>query len=277
MQFRTIALALTVAALCPSAGFAQQTSEKTVGPNSTASAERPEILVLGVWHMANLRGETEDILSAQRQAEMPEVMEVLKRFQPTKIALENAFYRSDDLSDAYTEYLEGRHQLTRNERQQLGFRLARELGHSTVYSIDADGDFPLPRLQDYVKARGHEEEYDAVRSEFGEWLKAWDSYLASHTLLEVLLYMNSDDYEKKLMAHDYELAHFGEPWNWAGPDLLSDWFRRNARIYGNVLALVESSNERVLVIIGAGHLPWLRHNFTHDPNVRLRTLSEFVE
>ena len=277
MQLHTIALALTLGAFCPPASFAQQGSDEIATPNSTASAGRPEILVLGVWHMANLVGETEDILSAKRQGEIPEVMEVLKRFQPTKIALENAFSRSDNLSNVYTDYLEAKHELTRNERQQLGFRLARELGHSTVYSIDADGDFPLPRLQDYVKARGHEMEYDAVRSEFGEWLKAWDSYLASHTLLEALLYMNSDDYEAKFMAHDYELAHFGEPWNWAGPDLLSDWFRRNARIYGNVLALIESANERVLVIIGAGHLPWLRHNFTHDPNVRLRTLSEFVE
>lgn len=276
MQLRKIALALTLAAFCPSAGFAQQTHEKTSTPDSTASAGQPQILVLGVWHMANLRGGTEDIFSAQRQAEIPEVMEALKKFRPTKIALENAFYRSDDLSNLYTEYLEGEHELTRNERQQLGFRLARELGHSTVYSIDADGDFPLLRLQDYVKAQGHEEEYDAVRSEFNEWLGVWDEYLASHTLLEILLYMNSDDYARRLLAHDYELAHFGEPWNWAGPDLLSDWFRRNARIYGNVLALIESSNERVLVIIGAGHLPWLRHNFTHDPNVRLRALSEFA-
>jgi len=60
------------------------------------------------------------------------------------------------------------------------------------------------------------------------------------------------------------------------PDLLSDWFRRNSRIYGNVESLLDSADERVLVIIGAGHLAWLRHNFSADPNIRLRTLDEFV-
>lgn len=274
MRLHTISLTLTLVAASPLAGFAQQAPLESAAVASTEFANQPEVLVLGVWHMANLTEETEDILSARRQAEIAEVMELLKRFEPTKIALENAFYRSDELSNVYADYLEGEHELTRNERQQLGFRLAAELGHRTVYSIDADGDFPLPRLQDYVKARGHQEEYDAVRREFGEWLEAWDAYLTSHTVLEAMLYMNSDEYAAELMAHDYELAHFGEPWNWAGPHLLSEWFHRNARIYSNIVHLIDSPDERVLVIIGAGHLAWLRHNFTSDPKVSLRKLGE---
>lgn len=270
MQFRGIIVALSLCALTPLPGNPQR------GALEPAPGSRPEVLVLGTWHMANATGATNDVLSPRRQAEIPDVMAVLKRFQPTKIALEAAFYRSDSMADLYADYLEGEHELDRNERQQLGFRLARELGHETVYCVDADGDFPLPRLQDYVEARGHEEEYEAMRSEFNEWLEAADEYRASHTLLEALLRMNSDEYAAEIMAHDYDLAHFGEPWNWAGPDLLSDWFRRNIRIYGNVVDLIESPDERVLVIFGAGHLGWLRHNFASDPKIRLRKLSEFV-
>jgi hypothetical protein len=276
MRLHTILFALILTALCPRAGLTQQTSDESATLDGTASDGLPEVLVLGVWHMANRTGDAEDILSAKRQAELPEVMEILKRFQPTKVALENAFYRGDALSKVYADYLDGAHELTRNERQQLGFRLAKELGHPTVYSIDADGDFPLLRLQDYVEANGIQEEYDTTRREFDEWLEVWERYFSSHTLLEALLYMNSDDYAAALMAHDYELAHFGEPWNWAGADLLSDWFQRNARIYSNIVHLTDSPYERVLVIIGAGHLPWLRHNLTNDPNVRLRKLGEFA-
>lgn len=271
MHLRTIVVALFLWALLPLSGSSQQSS-----PKEASSGARPEVLVVGVWHMTNVRGEDVDILSPERQTEIPEVMEVLKRFQPTKIALEAAHYRSDDIAGLYTAYRNGEHRLNRNERQQLGFRLAGELGHETVYSIDADGDFPLPRLEDYVRARGHTEEYEATRNDFRAWLGEWDEYRASHTLLEALLYMNSDDYVDELMARDYELAHFGEPWNWAGPDLLSDWFRRNARIYGNVVDLADTPNERVLVIIGAGHLAWLRLNFASDPNIRVRTIGEFT-
>ncbi|HUE77208.1 MAG TPA: DUF5694 domain-containing protein, partial [Longimicrobiales bacterium] len=72
------------------------------------------------------------------------------------------------------------------------------------------------------------------------------------------------------------LAQLGDPWNWAGPDLVSDWFRRNIRIYSNILDLVESPEERILVIFGAGHLGWLRHNFATDPEVRLRKLADLI-
>jgi Family of unknown function (DUF5694) len=50
----------------------------------------------------------------------------------------------------------------------------------------------------------------------------------------------------------YRQAHLGEPGDWAGADLVSDWVRRNVRIFSNVAQLVESPNERVLVIFGAG-------------------------
>ena len=41
--------------------------------------------------------------------------------------------------------------------------------------------------------------------------------------------------------------------------------------------LVDADEEQVLVIFGAGHLGWLRHDVASDPTVRLRTLAEFVQ
>ena len=64
---------------------------------------------------------------------------------------------------------------------------------------------------------------------------------------------------------------------WVAADLVSDWFRRNMRIYSNVVQLVDSPNERVLVIFGAGHLGWLRYDFAGDPSLRVRKLAEILE
>ena len=49
------------------------------------------------------------------------------------------------------------------------------------------------------------------------------------------------------------------------------------RIYSNIAQLVDSPNERVLVIFGAGHLGWLQHDFASDPSFRLRKLADFVK
>jgi hypothetical protein len=89
--------------------------------------------------------------------------------------------------------------------------------------------------------------------------------------------MNTDSKVAQDVGFYYRQAHFGEPGDWAGADLVSDWFRRNMRIYSNIVGLVESPNERVLVIYGAGHLGWLQHSFASDPSFRLRNLAEFVK
>ncbi len=276
MRFPVICLTFAVLALSPLPGFPQQSSA-----TRDIVTAHPEVLVLGVYHMASSGGHVvesraDDVLAPKRQAEIAELMGVLKKFQPTKIAVEASFSRRNDISRLYRDYLDGKHELTPNEREQIGFRLAKELGHPTVYPVDADGEYPWPRVEDYAKARGHAEEFDALMKEARERAEAWDAYLASHTVLDALLHMNSDEYATESLAFDYRVAHLGEPWNWAGPDLVSDWFRRNMRIYSNILNLFDSPDERVLVIFGAGHLGWLRHNFATDPDVRLRQLAEFA-
>jgi hypothetical protein len=40
--------------------------------------------------------------------------------------------------------------------------------------------------------------------------------------------------------------------------------------------LIDSPNERILVIYGAGHLGWLQQDVSNDSAVTLRKLSEFT-
>ena len=253
-------------------------SQSPVG--QTAEPARAEILVLGVYHMANpghdiFNTQADDVLAPRRQAEMAQLIEVLKKFQPTRIAVErNA--GDQGIARDYGDYLAGKHQLTRNEIEQIGFRLAKALGHQTVYPVDADGEFPYAGVVDYAKAHGLTKDLDEITGESGGLVKAQNAYLASHTILETLLYMNADQQVADAMRFYYRVAGFGEPWNWPGPDLVSDWYRRNMRIFGNILQLANASSERVLVVFGAGHLGWLRQDIAGDPALRLRKLAEFV-
>jgi hypothetical protein len=63
----------------------------------------------------------------------------------------------------------------------------------------------------------------------------------------------------------------------AGADLVADSFRRNMRIYSNLVRIAAAPSERILVIFGAGHLGWLRCDFASDPSFRLRQLVEFAK
>ena len=268
--------ALTLGATLPAVSQ-QSGTEKPASPIAPA---RAEVLVLGVYHMANpghdiFNMQADDVLVAKRQAEIAQAIAALKKFHPTKIAMEADVF-GDRIPKRYADYLAGKYELSRNEIDQIGLRLAKELGHKTVYPVDVDGEFPFQRIVNYAKASGRSKELDAMMDEIGGMVKAQNAYLASHTVLETLLYMNSDDKVAEDVGFYYRQAHFGEPGDWAGADLVSDWFRRNMRIYSNVVWLADSPNDSLLVIFGAGHLGWLQHDFASDPNVRLRKLAEFA-
>ncbi|HLA13152.1 MAG TPA: DUF5694 domain-containing protein [Pyrinomonadaceae bacterium] len=272
-MFNRLLLILVLMTGCTIAAVAQgQSSEKPA---------RAEVLVLGVYHMANpgqdiFNMKADDVLAPKRQTEIGQLIEVLKRFQPTKIAIESSIW-SKRAPQQYSDYLAGKYTMSRNENDQIGYRLAKEMGHKTIYPVDVDGDFPFPRLVNYAKGKGRSKEMDALMAEVGEMVKAQDQYLQSHTVLEMLMDMNSDEKVAAGVAFYFRQAHLGEPGDWAGADLIADWYRRNIRIYSNIAQLVESPNERILVIYGAGHLGWLQQMFTSDPTFRLRKLAEFVK
>src|SRR5512134_1038272 len=102
-------------------------AEKPAGPS------RAEVLVLGVYHMSNpgrdiFNMRADDVLAPKRQAEIALVMAALKNFHPTKIAVEGEV-GNDRIPNRYADYLAGKHALTHDETEQIGFRLAKELGH----------------------------------------------------------------------------------------------------------------------------------------------------
>src|SRR6266567_2731747 len=123
-----------------------------------AQDARPEILVLGTYHMANpghdvYNMQADDVLAAKRQQEIAQLIEVLKKFDATKIVIE-AEVGSKRAEQQYSDYLAGKYTLSRNEIDQIGYRLAKELGHRAIYPVDEDGDFPMQRVINYAKANG---------------------------------------------------------------------------------------------------------------------------
>jgi hypothetical protein len=250
------------------------------GTSSREEGKRAEVLVLGTYHMANpghdiFNMQADDVLSPKRQQEIAELAAVLRKFKPTKIAVE-ADFGNDAVPKRYAEYLAGSRPLSRNEVEQIGFRLAKELGHTAIYPADADGDFPWQRVINYAKATGQSAKLDALIGEIGEMVKATNEHLKTHTVLQTLLYVNSDAKVAQDVGFYYLEARYGEPGDYAGPDLLAEWYRRNVRIFNHVTRLATTPDDRILVIFGYGHLGWLRQAFAADPSLRLRKLEDFV-
>jgi len=212
--------------------------------------------VLGTYHMANPghdihNMQADDVLSPTRQQEITQLTQVLKTFHPTKIAIE-AEVGSQRVAQQYSDYLAGKYALSRNEIDQIGYRLAKELGHRTIYPIDVDGDFPWQRVVNYAKANGISDKFEAINAGWGTMVKEQGDFLGSHTVLETLEFMNSDSRPARDMALYFALVRYGDPYDYAGSDLLAAWYQRNIRIYRNIVALIDSPAEKILVMMPVG-------------------------
>lgn len=177
----------------------------------------------------------------------------------------------------YVDYRSGRYTLSRNEIDQIGYRLAKLLDHDTVYPVDVDGEFPFERVRNFAKASGRTAELDRLMGTLQTRVRAQGAYLTEHTVLETLRQINSTDSIAQDQAFYAQTMRFGEAGDWAGADLAADWYRRNARIFSVIVQLIDSPRERVLVLYGAGHLGLLRQMVADDPTLRLRSLQEFNE
>lgn len=224
---------------------------------------RTEVLVLGTYHMANpgndvYNTEADDVLSARRQAEIRAVVEALVSFEPTRVALESDF-GTDRVVEGYRAYLAGERELTRNEIDQIGYRVAEAMGHSTVYPVDGDVDGIDPR-----PAWAKFPEIVAARDRYAESFVAGPK-LADSTVGEYLGWLNTPEYAA---ANHFFYTAFGMRMTEPGDDRsitwIADWYERNLLIVANLLKIAEADgSDRILVIFGAGH-SYLLHQFLSE-------------
>ena len=258
-----------------------------------AAAPRAELLLVGVFHFQDPGQDAYkprfslDIKSAQRQREVEEVVERLAEFKPTKVAVEATPDQQHRLDSLFSAYLAGTYQLGANETYQLGFRLAKRLGHSRVYAADAPSRSLMTQQEFAASMTSLHLNIDTVMSQIQNepWsqrykqLYAYDDSLKTvQTLAEHLAYINSA--ERLRIGHGhYSVGAFkllGPNAGYLGPDDATEWYNRNLRIYSNLQHLAESPTDRVLMIIGAGHLPILRFIAQSSPELRLRDTGEFL-
>jgi hypothetical protein len=252
--------------------------------------EQAEICVLGTFHFKDAGRDTYkpkfdiDIMSAERQQEIDDILDKLEAFGPTKVAVEVDRERQGWLDSVYTLYLQGKKEITSNEIYQLGFKLGKRLGHQRLYAVDADA-------QSLYTNHLTDEQWEAKRDStttYGLPGDVWndrlmrlyardDSVKQYHTIRETFLYINSP--ERLTAGHGhYLIGSFqrGTDSEYYGPDSAIGWWVRNLRIFQNLIRITESPDDRLLLIIGAGHAPILDHSIDASPEYRLVPVGEVL-
>ncbi len=235
-----------------------------MGHQTETAAVGPSVLLLGTGHWGNpnrdlLNAQYDDMLSPRRQREIRECVERLKRFRPTKVALEVPPARADALNEQYRRYQAGALSLTAGEEHQLGFRLAAELGHEQVYAIDWQGTMGFGRALTFAREHNQsarlDEHIDRMRRETADFA----ARMAALSVLDLLRAANDPANLQRNHQWYMLLALVGEGDRYVGAEAVSHWYERNLTIFVNLTRITASPRDRILVVIGSGHVPLLTH------------------
>src|SRR5215470_1144080 len=278
-MMRVIGLAAVCAWLAAEAVAQDGKSGSKAAALQNAAPKKAHVLVLGSFHMANpghdiFNLQVDDVLTPKRQKEIAETVAALAKFRPTKIAIESD--PGGKRVQQYQDYLDGKYALTRNEIDQLGFRLAKELGHKPIYPIDVEGEFPFDKVQAFAKRNGKQQALDEWMAMIPKLLDKESEILKKGTITDLLLFMNREQQVREDQEAYMDFAQFAGGGEYPGPDLLAEWYRRNARIFANLRSIISSPEERVLVIYGAGHLYWLQRNVLDSRDLELDGVGEYA-
>ncbi|MBR9923136.1 MAG: hypothetical protein GYB31_20090 [Bacteroidetes bacterium] len=278
----------------------QQENEKQIKSDSSKGIS---VMLLGVYHFSNpgqdsYNTEIDDYESVKRQKEIKEVVDLLEAFKPTKILVEFSPEKQTEIDSLYNLYLENQITLKDiqggiNEVYQIGFRLGKQLDGIEVIAIDHNGNWLAP-YADFIADTLVFEDYLKYDSTYAQSVKEKNNLFLESSIRQNLAYLNEQ--EKILENHNYynnvaikvrDTANImftyqekneeidGLPYqmrsfdfNNIGVELVAEWYKRNLFIYRNILENSEES-DRILVIIGSGHIFYLNQLLSDNPKFKL--------
>ena len=264
-----------------------------VGSSSAQQLDPPEwpdppytLLIVGTFHFKDAGRDDYkpefdvDVLSPERQRELEELLELLAAYQPTKVAIEQLPSEQGSLDQEYAAFRSGTLELPANEIYQLGFRLADRVGHERLYAVDAKRRFYEPWVDpdEWAKEHGQMDRLDlGLTALYTRWYRYRDWLKTQMTLREYLLYLNEP--ASTLRSHGrYLIDNFevGDQDEFPGVDSKTAWYNRNLKIFANLQRIADREGDRLLLIIGHGHVAILRHAAQASPQFELIEVGDVL-
>lgn len=273
--------------LFPTAIFSQSVDVETILKPFTEK-KKSKLMILGTFHYRDGGQDgykpkfSVNIKSEKRQAEVKELLELLAKFKPTKIAIENMQQYQGFHDSLYSEFQAGRYLPGENEIYQLCYQLANKMGHKKVFTVDAPGrSYENLLNKDSFAIKYQQEAYfDKIYGQlYNNLYKYEDSLMTLMPLRNYYLFENDPRRINNSHGHyiigSYKLAANGF---YPGADAATTWVNRNMRIFANLMQLAASSNEeRIFLVIGSGHLPILRFLAMSSPEIEFVDVRDYLK
>lgn len=250
--------------------------------------KKSKVMILGTFHFNDGGNDAYkpkysiNVKSEKRQEEVKELLQILVKFNPTIVAIESMPARQKFHDSLYSEFLNNRYIPGENEIFQVSYRLAKMMNHSKLYTIDAPARaYNIEIDEDSLVTANHQEKFrDTIYNKlFFSLYATEDSLKSTLTLKTMLAYTNNPERLRLGLGH-YLIGNIkvGADGYYPGADGATAWWNRNLRIFSNILQLAaESDEERIFVLIGAGHVQILRYLAMSCPEIEYVDVYDYLK
>lgn len=250
----------------------------------SAQSKKKQILLIGTFHFENpgldvAKINTFNVMSDKSQKELENITNKIKQFGPDKIFVEWNYEKQDRLDKFYARNTDSLLHKNADERVQVALRSAKKLGHKKLYGIDYNNtDFPYDSL---VKGMKEANQLDLIRKN-EETMKRYETdqnqKIAKYSLTELLLDINTKKSNEENISWYLETAiKGGKTDNFVGAYLVSEWYRRNLYMYALIQKLTESKDDKIMVLLGAGHTAMIREFVKHNSEFEIVELATVLK
>lgn len=254
------------------------------GAGETCPDGATPLLILGTFHMEGsdqdaVKSKPDDMTTPRRQREIEDLVKMLAAFRPTKVAIESSRI-STYWNDRYTAWRRERGALGANEIEQVGFRLADAVGLAALSPVDypmwMDGTAAIDRHEPAPQAAPAAAPAPSpLLADLQVQVAADLDRLSKTTVSDYLTYLNSPG--RAVLNHRWDVLSNLAPGTgtsmYETTDYATNWYKRNLRIYTNLVDIA-GPGERIVLLIGAGHSHLLGQLAADDPRFCLVTVAE---
>jgi len=261
-------------------------STTLLAQSPTPPPARIQVMVLGTYHFDNPGQDlhnmkVDSVLTRAKQAELADVASRLAKFNPTKIAVEALSDQPDFVTNKFDGFTSEKLITDPDERTQIAFRLAHQLGHKSVYGIDEQSKtidyFPFDKVETYAKAHEQGAALSRMQEKVGQMMKQMETAQKTKPIRVMLADVNEP--ARVLSDHQnfyYALLSLANEKEQPGAELNAAWYQRNAKIFAK-LTQIAQPGDRVLVVFGSGHAFWLRHFVQNTTGFQLIEPRDYLE
>ncbi len=249
---------------------------EAIKPNS-----KIKVLNLGVFHM----GYTSDATSTEydesqekSKQEIKEVNNLIAKFKPTIILVEEEPEHQDELEKSYKAYLDNVNAKTAyegNEIKLLGFEIGRLTGTKRIYGIDHRIGYNYN--QHALAEKLNAEKYFDFMKEMERLESTVDLDVKNVGLKKALSLMNTQEaYDWLININADVLAYVNTENGFEGVDEAAKFYKRNLRMYANMNKIKMDKNDRVLIISGGTHAAFLQGFLSRSYVYELEDISTYL-